>query len=196
MEQARGRSLGWSGDGEKEGQLVSGGKAERHTTWRARFGLSRLREPGWRWLSVFGVSFALFLVRFLVPVPVGQADNQDGPRMMCGVLGLRSVVPHGYPRYFRYAYFSYAPDPSHCGRSPYLTSELVPLALARLLTPVFGLHGTLNLVALGVLMCGLASVAIACLATGLRMRPWAQILLAVAIWLIVADAAFFDLFAS
>jgi hypothetical protein len=176
---------------------VSGGKAERLTAaWRARLGLRRLGEPGWLWLSVFGVSLGLFLIRFLVPVPVGQADNQDGPRMMCGVLGLRSVVPHGYPRYFRYAYFSYAPDPSHCGRSPYLTSELVPLELARLLTPVFGLHGTLNLVALGVLMCGLASVAIACLATGLRMRPWAQILVAAAIWLIVADAAFFDLFAS
>jgi hypothetical protein len=176
---------------------VSGGKAERHTTARrARLGLRRLCEPGWLWLSVFGVSLGLFFVRFLVPVPVGQADNRDGPRMMCGALGLSPVVPHGYPRYFRYAYFSYAPDPSHCGRSPYLTSELVSLGLARLLTPVFGLHGTLNLVALGVLMCGLASVAIACLATGLRMRPWAQILLAVAIWLIVADAAFFDLFAS
>jgi len=166
-------------------------KARRPRSW-----LRRLAEPPWLWLSIFSVSLGLFLVRFLVPVPVAQADNQDGPRMMCGALGLRSVVPHGYPRYFRYAYFSYAPDPSHCGRSFYLTSQLVPLELARLLTPVFGLSGTLNLIALGVLMCVLASVAIASLATGLRMRPWAQVLVAAAIWLIVADAAFFDLFAS
>ncbi len=113
---------------------------------------------------------------------------------MCGVFGLGPVVPHGYPRFFRYAYFQYAP--TYCGRSPYATSEIVPLELARLLTPVFGLPGTLNLIALGVLMCVLASVAIASLATGLRVRLWGQLLAAAAIWLIVADAAFFDLFAS
>jgi hypothetical protein len=148
------------------------------------------------WLSIFGASFGLFLVRFLVPVPVAQADNRDGPRMMCGALNLMPVVPHHYPRFFRYAYFSYVPATGHCGRSAYLTSELVPLALSRLLTPVLGLHGTLNLIALGVLMCVIASVAIASLATGLRIRPWAQLLVAAGIWLIVADAAFFDLFAS
>jgi hypothetical protein len=158
--------------------------------------LRRLPRPGWLWLSIFGVSLTLFLIRFLVPVPVAQADNKDGPRLMCGALHLRPVVPHGDPRYFRYAYFSYVPATSHCGRSVYLTSELVPLELARLLTPVFGLSGTLNLIALGVLMCVIVSVAIASLATGLRIRPWAQILMAAVIWVIVADAAFFDLFAS
>jgi hypothetical protein len=136
----------------------------------------------------------LFLVRFLVPTPVGQADNRDGPRLMCGVFGLGPVVPRGYPPFFRYAYFQYAP--TQCGRAPYVTSEIVPLQVARLLTPVFGLPGTLNLIVLGVLMCVLASVAIASLATGLRVRPWGQLLVAAAIWLIVADAAFFDLFAS
>jgi hypothetical protein len=82
--------------------------------------------------------------------------------------------------------------PQPCTRA----AELGPLELARLLTPVFGLNGTLNLVALGVLMCAIVSVAIASLAAGLRIRPWAQLLVAAAIWLIVADAAFFDLFAS
>jgi hypothetical protein len=176
---------------------VSGGETERHEAdRRGGPGFRRLQQPRWLWLSVFGVSLGLFLVRFLVPVPVAQADNRDGPRMMCGALGLKPVVPHGYPRFFRYAYFEYVPDASHCGRSPYLTSELVPLELSKLLTPVFGLHGTLNLIALGVLMCVIASVAIASLAVGLRMRPWAQLLVAAVIWVVVADAAFFDLFAS
>lgn len=160
----------------------------------ARSWIGRLPVPGRLWLLTFGSSLGLFLIRFLVPTPTGQADNQDGPRLMCGVFGLGPVVPHGYPRYFRYSYFEWVP--ASCGRSPYVTSEVVPLALARLLTPVFGLHGTLNLIALGVLMCVLASVAIASLATGLRMRPWGQLLLVAALWLIVADAAFFDLFAS
>jgi hypothetical protein len=174
---------------------VSGGKLERgKPVRRARPRLSRLGEPRWLWLSVFGVSLGLFLIRFLIPVPVGQADNRDGPRLMCGALGLTPVVPRGHPRFFSYAYFAYVPG--QCGRAAYVTSELVPLELARLLTPVFGLHGTLNLVALGVLMCVIASVAIASLATGLRIRPWPQLLVAGAIWLIVADAAFFDVFAS
>lgn len=174
---------------------MSSGKLEGDETIRpARSGLRRLSEPRWLWLSVFAVSLGLFLIRFLIPVPVGQADNRDGPRLMCGALGLNPVVPHGYPRFFSYAYFEYVPG--HCGRAAYVTSELVPLALARLLTPAFGLPGTLNLIALGVVMCAIASVAIASLATGLRIRPWAQVLVAAAIWLIVADAAFFDVFAS
>jgi hypothetical protein len=154
-----------------------------------------LRHVPGLWLSIFGVSLGLFLVRFLVPVPVGQADNRDGPRLMCGVFGLGPAFPRGHPRFFRYAYFEYVPL-AGCGRSPYATSQIVPLEVTRLLTPVFGLPGSLNLIALGVLMCVLASIAIASLAVGLRVRPWAQLLVAAVIWLIMADAAFFDLFAS
>jgi hypothetical protein len=143
-----------------------------------------------RWLSVFGVSLALLLVRFLVPEPVGQADNRDGPRLMCD-LGLAPVT-HGYPRFFRYAYFEYLPSRSCASYPRYLSSEVVPLLLARLLTPVLRLPGTLNLIALGVLMCVLTAVGIASLATGLRLPLWAQLVIAAVTWLIMADAAFFD----
>jgi len=150
-----------------------------------------------RWLSIFGVSFGLLLVRFLVPVPVGQADNRDGPRLMCGHgLHLGPVVPRGDPRFFRFAYFAYAPSPS-CNKLPtYPSSELLPLEVARLLTPVLRLPGTLNLIALGLLMCLLTAVGIASLATGLRLPLWAQLSVAAAVWLIMADAAFFDVDAS
>jgi hypothetical protein len=47
-----------------------------------------------------------------------------------------------------------------------------------------------------VIFCVVASAGIALLAVGLRMRPWAQLLVAAAAWVIVADAAFFDVFAS
>ncbi len=169
------------------------------TGGRGRGALGALRRlrgtPGW-WLGIFSFSLAAFLVRLLVPVPVGQADNRDGPRVMCGrLLGMEPVFPHGDPRFFRYAYFQYASSTA-CPHRLYPTSELVPLLVARVLTPVFGLPGQLNLIALGVLMCVLASVGIASLAVGLRMRPWAQVLLAVAVWVIVADAPFFDVFAS
>jgi hypothetical protein len=167
--------------------------------------LNGRRGPGWRaalpgpgvtgrWLSIFGVSLGGLLIRFLVPTPVGQADNRDGPRLMCG-LGLGPVTGH-HPRFFRFAYFEYVTRRSCEGRVPYPSSELVPLEIGRVLTPVFGLSGTLNLIAVGVLWCTLASVAIASLAVGLRIRLWAQLLVAAACWLIIADAAFFDVFAG
>ncbi len=158
---------------------------------------TRRRRPPARWLSIFGASLGLLLVRFLVPVPVGQADNRDGPRLMCGRgLHLGPVVPRGDPRFFRFAYFAYVPSPS-CDRLPtYPSSELVPLEVARLLTPVLRLPGTLNLIALGLLMCLLTAAGIASLATGLRLPPWGQLLVAAAVWLIMADAAFFDTDAS
>lgn len=164
---------------------------------RSRLSRFRLRPPTGSslvWSSIFAVSFVLFLIRFLVPVPVGQADNRDGPRLMCS-LGVGSVTG-GYPRYFRFAHFEYLPRAACYGRVPYPSSELVPLVIARVLTPVLALSGTLNLIALGVVICALASAGIASLALGLRIPWWAQLLVAAALWLIMADAAFFDVFAS
>ena len=155
----------------------------------------RLHGSAVMWLSVFLVSLVLFIVRFVLPVPVGQADNHDGPRLMCW-LGVGPVVTHGYTRWFSYAYFQYVPHQA-CARIPrYPSSQLVPLELTKLLTPLLGLPGTLNLIALGVLNCVIASFGIASLATGLRLRPWGQVMVATAVWLIMADAAFFDLYAS
>ena len=154
----------------------------------------RLTGPARRWLAIFTASLVLFLVRFLVPVPVGQADNRDGPRLMCA-LGLGPIT-HGYPRYYRFAYFDYVPKAACAGRGLYPSSELVPLLAARVLTPLFALPGSLSLIVLGVLMCAAASVGIASLAVGLRIRLWAQLLVAAVLWLIMADAAFFDVFAS
>jgi len=146
------------------------------------------------WLAIFAASLGAFLIRFLVPVPVAQADNRDGPRLMCG-LGLAPVTG-GRPRFFRYAYFEYVHTAACAGRAPYPSSELVPLIAARLLTPALGLAGSLNMIAAGVLMCILASVGIASLAAGLRVRWWWQVLVAAVIWIVVADSAFFDVFAG
>ena len=112
----------------------------------AHIRLRRPRGSAGRWLSIFAGSLGLFLVRFLVPVPVGQADNRDGPRLMCG-LGVGPVT-RGFPRYYRFAYFEYVPKVACDGRVPYPSSELVPLVITRVLTPLLALSGALNLVAL------------------------------------------------
>src|SRR5258708_15640896 len=173
--------------------LASNAPGTRAGGRRAGLGPRRLPGPAGRWLSIFGASLGLFIIRLLVPAPVGQADNRDGPRLMCGRgLGLGPVVPRGDPRFFRYAYCEYAPRHSCAHLRTYPSSEVVPVELARVLTPVLRLPGTLNLIALAVLLCAGASIGIASLATGLRLRLWAQLLVAAILWLIMADAAFFD----
>jgi hypothetical protein len=160
-------------------------------------GIRRLRGTPARWLLIFATSLVAFLIRLLVPGPVGQSDNRDGPRVMCGrPLGMAPVVPRRDPRFFRFIYFRYTTSPACHHHLPYPTSEMGPLLIARVLTPVFGLQGQLNLISLGILMCAVASFGIATLVTGLRIRWWAQVLLAAVFWVIVADAAFFDVFAS
>jgi hypothetical protein len=99
----------------------------------------RLCGGSGRWLAIFAVSLGALLIRFLVPAPVGQADNRDGPRLMCG-LGLGPVTGR-HPRFFRFAYFEYVTRQRCARRVPYPSSELVPLEAGRVLTPVMGLPG-------------------------------------------------------
>ena len=152
----------------------------------------RLPPSACRWLAFFGAELTLLLVRFLAPTPVGQADNRDGPRLMCG-LGMEPVTGH-HPRFFRFAYFEYRLSPACAGHHAYPSSALLPLEAGRLLTPLFGLPGNLNMIAVGVLYCVLAAAAIASLVTGLRIAWWAQLLVAAGCWLAIADSAFFDVF--
>lgn len=177
---------------EVTGHDTAGGGA--HGRQPAPFAALRLHGRKGRWLAIFVASLGALLIRFLMPGPVGQADNRDGPRLMCG-LGLGPVTGR-HPRFFRFAYFDYVPRQACSGRVPYLSSELIALEVSRLLTSVLGLPGSLNLIAAGVLLCALAAVAIASLAVGLRIRLWAQWLVAAACWLIIADAAFFDVFGA
>jgi hypothetical protein len=161
--------------------------------------LTRLRQPDMRaytrrWLAIFASSLTLFVARFLIPSPVGMADNGDGPRLMCG-LGVTPVTG-GYPRYDGFAFFTYSPSSICSNASVYSSSEHFLLVAARWLTPLIGAAGTVNLIALGLVTCALQSAGIASLACGLRLGLRNTLLVAAAIWLIMADAAFFDTYAS
>lgn len=146
------------------------------------------------WLSIFAVSLGLFAVRFLVPAPVGMADNHDGLRLTCGV-GVAPVTG-GRPRWFSFAYFQFDRHPRCAGHHLYPSSQHLLLDAAKWLTPLLGLPGALNLIALGLLTCAIAAFGIASLASGLRLRPWACVVVAAVVWLVMADAAFFGVYAS
>jgi hypothetical protein len=147
-----------------------------------------------RWAAVFGGSLVLFVIRFLVPSPVGMADNGDGPRLMCG-LGIAPVTG-GYPRYDGFAYFTFSPSSSCANADVYSSSEHGLLVLAKWLTPVVGVSGTVSLVALGLVICAIQSAGIASLACGLRLGLRGTLIVAAVVWLVMADAAFFDTYAA
>ena len=58
-------------------EQVASGSAGGLSAYRASRSIYRLVRPAGLWLSIFAVSLGLFIVRFLVPTPVGQADNHD-----------------------------------------------------------------------------------------------------------------------
>lgn len=160
----------------------------------ARWPTSQLVGQAVGWLSIFAVSLGLFAARFLIPVPVGMANDGDGARLMCG-FGVQPVTG-GRPPLDKYAFFRFHPAASCAGEHLYPSSQHILLLGAQWLTPVLGLPGRINLIALGLLTSAVASFGIASLVMGLRLNLWARLALAAALWLIMADAAFFDAFAS
>src|ERR1022692_2787901 len=160
----------------------------------ARWPTSQLVGQAVGWLSIFAVSLGLFAARFLIPVPVVMANDGDGARLMCG-LGVQPVAG-GRPPLDKYAFFRFHPAASCAGEHLYPSSQHILLLGAQWLTPVLGLPGRINLIALGLLTSAVASFGIESLVMGLRLNLWARLALAAALWLIMADAAFFDAFAS
>jgi hypothetical protein len=161
---------------------------------RARLRQDDLREYARRWLTVSAASMALFVIRFLVPSPVGMADQGDGARLMCAF----GVAPAtgAYPRYDSFAFFTFSPAAGCSQTILYDSSQHVLLDVAGWLTPLLGLSGKISLIALGLLICALQSAGIASAACGLKLRMRGTVLLALALWLVMADSAFFDAYAS
>ena len=181
--------------GEAAGAPVTAGPTQ--TASPARQGgepAGSLIGPAVGWLSIFTVSLGLFALRFLVPVPVGMADDGDGARLMCG-FGVQPVTG-GHPALDKYAFFRFDPAASCAGEHVYPSSQHVLLLGAQWLTGMLGLPGRINLIALGLLASAVVSFGIASLVMGLRLNLWARLALAAALWLIMADAAFFDAIAS
>ncbi|GAA3574218.1 hypothetical protein GCM10022222_68270 [Amycolatopsis ultiminotia] len=140
-------------------------------------------------LAVFAASLALLLVRFLVPRPVGMADNGDGWRLLCKLGGRQLDRPsEGFVR------FSYGPAPP-CD-SAYVSSQSWLDWAASKIGSLFGAAGVLNLVVLGVLTCVLVAAAVTATVLGLDLRGRNRVLATALLLLVLGDSAFFGYFAS
>ncbi|WP_020657285.1 hypothetical protein [Amycolatopsis benzoatilytica] len=140
-------------------------------------------------LGIFAAALGLLLVRFLVPRPVGMADNGDGWRLLCQ---LDAAQPNRLLEGF--VQFGYGPA-APCD-SPYVSSQIWLDWAASKLGGLFGGSDVLNLLVLGVLTCVLIAAAIAVTVLGLDLRRRGQAVAAGLLLLVMADSAFFGYFAS
>ncbi|GAA4533088.1 glycan biosynthesis hexose transferase WsfD [Amycolatopsis samaneae] len=140
-------------------------------------------------LGVLITSAGVLLVRFLVPRPVGMADNGDGWRLLCQLGAKEADRPA--EKFVRFAYHS-APA---CD-SAYISSQAWLDKFASALGRLFGLPSVLNLVVLGVLCCVLFALGVTAIVLGLRLSTRDRIIATVLLLLVVADSAFFGYVAS
>ncbi|MFK0248522.1 hypothetical protein ACIQUM_27845 [Amycolatopsis azurea] len=139
--------------------------------------------------GVFFAALGVLLVRFLVPRPIGMADNGDGWRILCR-LGAREVDRPSE----HFVRFSYGPAPA-CN-SEYISSQSWIDKIAGGAGQLLDLPGILNLLVLGVLGCLLVAGGIAAIVVGLRLSVRNSVIATIALLLVAADSAFFGYFAS
>ena len=139
--------------------------------------------------AIFGTAFTLFLIRFLIPQPVGAADNGDGWRLLCKV-GAREL-DRPIEDHVRFRFGTGEPCVSD-----YVTSQEWFLRAAQLLGGLVGDEARLNLILLGIISCVLLAAALTVAVMALPLRPRRRLVAAAALWLVVADSAFFGYFAS
>ncbi|MEV6910235.1 hypothetical protein [Amycolatopsis sp. NPDC051071] len=140
-------------------------------------------------LGVFFAALGVLLVRFLVPRPIGMADNGDGWRILCRLGAREFDRPSQY-----FVRFSYGPAPA-CD-SEYISSQSWIDKIASGLGQLFDPSSILNLLVLGVLGCLLAAGGIAAIVAGLRLSVRNSFIATAALLLVAADSAFFGYFAS
>ncbi|WP_328603953.1 hypothetical protein OG943_28240 [Amycolatopsis sp. NBC_00345] len=140
-------------------------------------------------LTVFVASLALLLVRFLVPRPIGMADNGDGWRLLCGLGGKQLDRPS--EGWVRFSYGQGVP----C-TSDYVSSQSWLDWLANKAGTLLGSTGILNLLVLGVITCVLVAAAITATVLGLELTGRYRWIATALLLLVMGDSAFFGYFAS
>jgi hypothetical protein len=143
----------------------------------------------------------VLLVRLLAGGAVGMGDQGDSRRLMCQ-LGVRVQAPYDadrsayvYPTWIPHDWYGEACTADAAG-GVYRSSELALLGIAKLLTPLLGLPGALDLRALGVVFAVLTGAVVAALVAtlpgGLLLRAGVASL----VGLLAADSAVAQYFIS
>jgi hypothetical protein len=139
--------------------------------------------------GLFLASLAVLLVRWLVPGPIGAADNGDGWRLLCQ---LGAADPERYSE--DWVIMAYPPV-GPCG-SAYVSTQLWLDQVAQWMGHQLGSTAVLNLYVLGALSCVLLAAAVTLVAVALPLPAVGRLVAAGLVLLVVADSAVFGWFVS
>lgn len=161
------------------------------------------RRRGWLLPLVCAAAASAFiLVRLLVPVAVGLADQGDGTRLLCQ-LGVASTAPFDYTAQRAHLVTSWAPHAWYgeaCGvdgsGERFVSSQTLLLLPAKALTPVLGWGEGLDTRAVGILCALVVGVLAGALVRLLPGRPPFRVLVAAAVVLVLADGVFAGFYVS
>ncbi|MGW4729285.1 glycan biosynthesis hexose transferase WsfD [Streptomyces shenzhenensis] len=137
----------------------------------------------------------VMLLRLMLGGVVGMGDNGDAVRLLCP-LGVVSNHPwdgqpsaHLYPTWVSHDWYGETCGAQGSGEQYYSSQQLV-LALAKVLTPVLGLPGALDLRAAGALLAFAFGALIALLVVLLPGPLWLRLTVTAGFGLIMCDSAF------
>lgn len=140
-------------------------------------------------LGVYVASLAVLLLRWLVPQPIGAADNGDGWRLLCALGGNQPV-----PLTEDWVRMTF--PPSIVCDGGYVSSQSWLLRAAVWTGHQLGMESALDLYVLGALTCLLVAFAITVVVLALPLSPLGRVIAAGLLLLVLADSAVFGWFVS
>lgn len=152
---------------------------------------ARRRGEFWLAAGVFVVSLGLLLFRFAFPRAIGFSDNGDGWRVLCE-LHADAVGGANEQPFVQFLY----PASDKCSGVDYVTTQRWFGQIAQLVGHVVGPPTGLNLSLLAAVCSAFAAAALALIVLGLPVSFRWRVVAAALVLLVVADSAFFGLFAS
>lgn len=162
--------------------------------------LHRCNKVCWSWLplAVGGAGMVLMGVRLFAGGAVGLANNGDGPRVLCRIGGAIDGPPARAAEFFSFARFFVPRLPQGSECAPYRSTQVLQLQItAWVHQHVLGLPGAIDMREVMAEDCVLVGIALGVLTALLaRAATWARLVVALAAFLVLADATFADYAAS
>ncbi|UBQ02732.1 hypothetical protein [Curtobacterium sp. TXMA1] len=162
-------------------------------------------DPRSRWATavVAGcLTVAVLLLHLFVPTVVGMGDQGDGQRLMCA-FGVANAAPYDYTASTQYVFTQWVPHRwagEACGAGgsgePYVSSQMLLVWPAVVLTPLFGWGDGIDTRAVGIVCVLLLGVLIALFVAFLPGRPLFRLIAAALVVAVVGDGVFARFFVS